>query len=111
MIGNISDIIIVLIVGVLLIGGEKNAPQVMRNLGKAYEEFRRRQSEFTAELNKELKSIDDIRNEGNQELIKQISYTPQQQSYSYNNKISQLEEEIKRLQSELERLKKDGNKN
>ncbi|WP_162569067.1 Sec-independent protein translocase subunit TatA/TatB [Acidianus sulfidivorans] len=111
MIGNISDIIVVLIVGVLLLGGEKNVPQVMRNLGKAYEEFRKRQSEFTSELSRELKSIDEIRNDGNQELVKPISYRNYYQNTYNNNKINELENEIKRLQAELERLKKDGNKN
>lgn len=122
MIGNLADTAILLLVIILLLAGEKNVSETIRNVGKFYQELRRRQIEFTSELRRELASLNEIRpdevshevrnvsHEMRSELVRQVSFnSPVYQRY--NDKIAQLESEIKRLKAELERLKQDGNKN
>ncbi len=114
MLSNISDMIIIIIVGILLLGGEKDISGTVRNLGRTFQEFKKRQEEFRNELTREINEVGDIPRQAGQNLITDVSstYNKKYNSNSYSqDKINQLEEEIKRMQAELERLKKDGSKN
>lgn len=112
MLSNISDMMIIIIVGILLLGGEKDISGTVRNLGRTFQEFKKRQEEFRNELTREINNIGDIPKQAGQDLISDVSSSYNRKYNSYNQeKINQLEEEIRKMQAELERLKKNGSKN
>ena len=110
MLGNISDTAIIILVAILLLAGQKDIAGTIRNLGKTFEEIKRRQEEFRQELTRELSEAGEITGSIKKDLSDEPIIRPYyQQSQDY--KIKQLEDEIRRLQSELERLKKGDGKN
>ncbi|AWR95854.1 twin-arginine translocase TatA/TatE family subunit [Acidianus brierleyi] len=112
MLSNISDMIIIIIVGILLLGGEKDISGTVRNLGRTFQEFKKRQEEFRNELTREINNVGDIPRQAGQSLVNDVSSSYSRRYNSYNQeKINQLEEEIRKMQAELERLKKNGGKN
>ncbi len=88
MLGNLDDMVIVIIVGILLLGGMKNPHKAARDIGKTINEMKNVQRQFSEELKREL---DDTTQENDQP-----------------SSVKELEDKIKELQRELERLK-DGN--
>ena len=112
MMGNISDTLILVIIAILLLAGEKDVVSTARNIGKTIEEFRRRQNEFKNELLRELDETTDV----HRSIVKDMTYDD---NYEYvrsppqtsNEKIKELEEQINKLKSEVERLKKGNGKN
>ncbi|QKR00574.1 twin-arginine translocase TatA/TatE family subunit [Metallosphaera tengchongensis] len=117
MIGSLSDALIMVIVAILLLGGEKNLSGTVRNLGKTLSELRKRQDEFKRELMKELSETGDITQEVRNDLSFNSNSGPMVRPLynlpktSEEEKIKQLEEQIRRMQAELERLKKGDGKN
>lgn len=117
MIGSLSDALIMIIVAILLLGGEKNLSGTMRNLGRTLSELRKRQNDFKNELMRELSDTGEVTQDIKGSLSFDSEIRPMVKSVSKVNyqpvdpKIQQLENEIRRLQAELERLKKgDGKK-
>ncbi len=88
MLGNLDDMVVVIIVGILLLGGMKNPHKAARDIGKTINEMKNVQRQFSEELKREL---DDTIQENDQP-----------------SSVKELEDKIKELQRELERLK-DGN--
>ncbi|MCI4455195.1 MAG: twin-arginine translocase TatA/TatE family subunit [Sulfolobus sp.] len=121
MISNLEDTLIVLLVALLLFGGDKKAVESVKNLGKMWGEFKRRQEELKRELMRELNEASEPIRQVGSEVSKGVSeagqtyYVRPYSNFTPSNsedKIRKLEEEIRRLQAELERLKaverKDG---
>ncbi|AWS00500.1 twin-arginine translocase TatA/TatE family subunit [Metallosphaera hakonensis] len=117
MIGSLSDALIMIIVAILLLGGEKNLSGTMRNLGRTLSELRKRQNDFKNELMRELSDTGEVTQDIKGSLSFDSEIRPMVKSVSKVNyqpvdpKIQQLENEIRRLQAELERLKKGDGKN
>ncbi len=125
MLSNISDFIIVLVVGILLLSGQKDVGGTVKNIGKALTQLKKTQEEFRQELARELNGLGDVAEETRKSVVTDVTSTynrvskisPQplrgvsNTSDSKEDKIRQLEDEIKRLQLELERLKQNGSKN
>jgi hypothetical protein len=119
MFGSLSDTLIVLIVAILLLGGEKNLAGTLKNLGKTLGELKRRQDEFKRELTRELSGLGEVTEETKTTLASTSSQvTPavrpmarRQTEVSSQDKVREIEEQIKRLQAELERLKLGDGKN
>lgn len=88
MLGNLDDMVVIIIVGILLLGGMKNPHKAARDIGKTINEMKNVQRQFSEELKREL---DDTIQENDQP-----------------SSVKELEDKIKELQRELERLK-DGN--
>ncbi|EZQ02063.1 MULTISPECIES: twin-arginine translocase TatA/TatE family subunit [Acidianus] len=125
MLGNLSDIFILVVVALLLMGGQKDISGTVRNIGKTLNEFKRRQAEFRNELERELSPVDEMAKDMRKDIYsissetkRDLSDTPSYPSYprlvrpasSINNeaRIKELERQISDLQKELERLKNDG---
>ncbi|ABP94969.1 MULTISPECIES: twin-arginine translocase TatA/TatE family subunit [Metallosphaera] len=119
MIGSISDLLIMVVVAILLLGGEKDLSGTVKNLGRTLSELRKRQNDFKNELMRELSESGDITQEAKRSLSFNSDVTPAvrplpratQSTVPDDPRIRQLEEQIKRLQAELERLKKGDGKN
>ncbi|WP_054845141.1 twin-arginine translocase TatA/TatE family subunit [Sulfuracidifex tepidarius] len=90
MLGNLDDMLVVVIVGILLLGGLKNPHKVAKDVGKTINEMKNVQRQFSDELKREIdESLQD---------------DPQPSS------VEELEKKIRELQNELERLKNGDNK-
>ncbi|MEW9492561.1 MAG: translocase [Candidatus Aramenus sulfurataquae] len=126
MIGNISDFLIVLIVGILLLSGQKDISSTAKNIGKTLNQLKRTQEQFRQELAREINGgLGDVAEETKKSVVTDVTpmyrrvnkISPQPVTTLPSNgnkqedKIKQIEDEIKRLQMELERLKQNGNKN
>lgn len=102
MIGNLGDFLVVVVVFILLMAGDKNAAKNAKSIGKFLGELRSRQNEFKNELMRELNSID--------EDEKVVQYNKYVRDLS-QDRVKELEMKIKQLQEELQRLKNSGGKN
>ncbi|MCY0850501.1 twin-arginine translocase TatA/TatE family subunit [Sulfuracidifex metallicus] len=91
MLGNLDDLIVVVVVGILLLGGVKNPHKVARDVGKTINEMKNVQRQFSEELKRE---IDKSLEEPDQDV---------------KSTVQDLEKRIKELQDELERLKNGSN--
>ncbi|MBW9141544.1 MAG: translocase [Candidatus Aramenus sp.] len=125
MLDNISDFLIVLIVGILLLSGQKDISGTVKNIGKTLNQLKRTQEQFRQELAREINGLGDVVEETKKSVVTDVTPTyrrvnkisPQPVTTLPSNgnkqedKIKQIEDEIKRLQMELERLKQNGNKN
>ncbi len=90
MLGNLDDLIVVVVVGILLLGGIKNPHKAAKDVGKTINEMKNVQKQFSEELKREIdESLQD---------------DPQSSS------VEELERKIRELQKELERLKNGDNK-
>ncbi|BCS92960.1 twin-arginine translocase TatA/TatE family subunit [Metallosphaera javensis (ex Sakai et al. 2022)] len=116
MIGSLSDLLIMVIVAILLLGGEKDLSGTVKNLGRTLSELRKRQNDFKNELMRELSESGDITQEAKRSLsfntdvpavrpVSRVTQAPE------DPRIRQLEDQIRKLQAELERLKKGDGKN
>ncbi|AKA73778.1 twin-arginine translocase TatA/TatE family subunit [Saccharolobus solfataricus] len=105
MINNLSDFLVVVVVFILLMAGDKNAGNTAKSIGRFLGELRKRQNEFKTELMRELNSVDNTN-----------SVPPSSSNFKYvkvtnQDRVRELEAQIKRLQEELERLKASDGKN
>ncbi|MEL9970279.1 MAG: twin-arginine translocase TatA/TatE family subunit [Metallosphaera sp.] len=117
MIGSLSDALIMVIVAILLLGGEKNLSGTVRNLGRTLSELRKKQNEFKNEIMRELSEGGDITQE-TRSALSFDSEVPEvrpairpRPTQTEDPRIKQLEDQIKKLQAEVERLKKGDGKN
>lgn len=101
MISNVGDFLVVLVVFILLLAGDKNAGKTAKSIGKFLSQLRKSQEEFKNELIREINSIDDNVNNTNFKYIRNVS----------QDRVRELEMKIKELQEELQRLKNNGGKN
>jgi sec-independent protein translocase protein TatA len=102
MISNVGDFLVVLVVFILLLAGDKNAGKTAKSIGKFLSQLRKSQEEFKNELIREINNIDDnYVNNTNFKYIRNVS----------QDKVRELEMRIKELQEELQRLKNNGGKN
>ena len=101
MIGNLGDFLVVVVVFILLMAGDKNAAKNAKSIGKFLGELRRRQNEFKNELMRELNSIDEDEKVVQSKYVRDLS----------QDRVKELEMKIKQLQEELQRLKNSGGKN
>ncbi|MEM4884019.1 MAG: hypothetical protein QXO77_00660 [Saccharolobus sp.] len=101
MIGNLGDFLVVVVVFILLMAGDKNAAKNAKSIGKFLGELRRRQNEFKNELMRELNSIDEDEKVVQYKYVRDLS----------QDRVKELEMKIKQLQEELQRLKNSGGKN
>lgn len=112
MVGDFFQTLILIMIAILLLAGEKDVASVARNIGKAIEELKRRQSEIKNELMRELNEVDEV----NRSVVREMTYDD---SYKYvrpssqasSERIKELEEQINKLKLEIERLKKGDGKN
>ncbi|MCI2415355.1 MAG: translocase [Candidatus Aramenus sp.] len=125
MIDNISDFLIILVVGILLLSGQKDISGTVKNIGKTLNQLKRTQEQFRQELAREINGLGDVVEETKKSVVTDVTPTyrrinkisPQpittlpSNGNKQEDKIKQIEDEIKRLQMELERLKQNGNKN
>ncbi|MCY0883859.1 MAG: twin-arginine translocase TatA/TatE family subunit [Acidianus infernus] len=113
MIGDISDTLILVLVAILLLSGQKDVADTVRNLGKTIEEFRRKQNEFKTELLRELNETNEIPKSIAREISLEDYYNRylKKPTQASNEKIRELEEQIAKLRLELERMKKGDGKN
>ncbi|QGA67576.1 twin-arginine translocase TatA/TatE family subunit [Sulfolobus sp. E11-6] len=105
MISNLSDFLVVIVVFILLMAGDKNAGNTAKSIGRFLGEIRKRQNEFKTELMRELNSVEDTNN--TQLTGASFKYV----KVANQERIKELEAQIKRLQEELERLKASDGKN
>ena len=101
MIGNLGDFLVVVVVFILLMAGDKNAAKNAKSIGKFLGELRRRQNEFKNELMRELNSIDEDEKVVQSKYVRDLS----------QDRVKELEMKIRQLQEELQRLKSSGGKN
>ncbi|BDB97529.1 hypothetical protein [Saccharolobus caldissimus] len=101
MISNVGDFLVVLVVFILLLAGDKNAGKTAKSIGKFLSQLRKSQEEFKNELIREINNIDDNVNNTNFRYIRNVS----------QDRVRELELRIKELQEELQRLKNNGGKN
>jgi sec-independent protein translocase protein TatA len=119
MISSLEDTLILLLVALLLFGGDKKALESVKSLGKMWGELKKRQEELKQELIRELNETSEPFNQVKREILYDPPPTvrPYQRTTGINSplnneeRIRKLEEEIRRLQAELERLKKNDGKN
>ncbi|AAK40804.1 Hypothetical protein SSO0483 [Saccharolobus solfataricus P2] len=105
MISNLSDFLVVVVVFILLMAGDKNAGNTTKSIGRFLGEIRKRQNEFKNELMRELNSVEATNNTPfTGSNFKYVKVTNQE-------RVKELEAQIKRLQEELERLKASDGKN
>ncbi|WP_338600753.1 hypothetical protein V6M85_12590 [Sulfolobus tengchongensis] len=100
MINNLSDFLVVVVVFILLMAGDKNAGKTARSIGKFLGEMKKRQEEFRSELMRELNSVDENPTT-TFKYVKSVS----------EDRVKELEAKIRQLQEELERLKTSDGKN
>lgn len=101
MIGNLGDFLVVVVVFILLMAGDKNAAKNAKSIGKFLGELRSRQNEFKNELMRELNSIDEDEKVVQSKYVRDLS----------QDRVKELEMKIRQLQEELQRLKSSGGKN
>ena len=112
MMGNISDTLVLVLIAILLLSGQKDVAGTLRNLGKTIEEFKKRQNEFKSELLRELNETNEIPKSIAREISSEDYYNRYlKPTQSSNEKIRELEEQIAKLRLELERMKKGDGKN
>jgi len=112
-IGSLDDFLIVVLVALLLFAGDKNASSI-KNLFKAYNEYKRRRNELTAELRRELNEIANESTSPVREVSNQFkSGINELNTYtrtSYEDmRMKLLEERIRQLEDELRKLKESKN--
>jgi len=73
MISNLEDTLVILLVALLLFGGDKKAVESVKNLGKMWGEFRRRQEELKRELIRELNEASEPMRQVGSEVSKGVS--------------------------------------
>lgn len=102
MLGNLSDTLIIIIVAVLLLAGEKDLSGTMKNIGKYWNQLRRSESDFRNEITRELNGID-------MDLDSAVSSSKPFMQAS-DARVRELERQVRELQEELERMKKENGK-
>jgi len=99
LLGSLSDTLIIIVVAILLLGGEKDISGTVRNIGKYWNELRRSESDFKNEITKELDQMDPgIDMNANSRPYRQTS----------DARVMELERQVRELQEELERMKKQN---
>ncbi|MCL4344410.1 MAG: translocase [Nitrososphaerota archaeon] len=92
MLGSLSDTLIIIVVAILLLGGEKDISGTVKNIGKYWNQIRNSENDFRKEITRELSDMDMNMND-----------PPRQAS---DIRVRQLERQVRELQDELERMKK-----
>ena len=113
MIGSLDDFLIVVLVALLLFAGDKNASSV-KNLFKAYNEYKKRRDELTAELRRELNEIINETTSSVREVSNQFRSSVNELNTNVRSsfddiRIKLLEERIRQLEDELRKLKENKN--
>ncbi|MGC8661204.1 MAG: Sec-independent protein translocase subunit TatA/TatB [Nitrososphaeria archaeon] len=99
MLGSLSDTLIIIVVAILLLGGEKDISGTVRNIGKYWNELRRSESDFKNEITKELDQVD---------LGIDMNSTSRPYRQTSDARVMELERQVRELQEELERMKKQN---
>jgi sec-independent protein translocase protein TatA len=92
LLGSLSDTLIIIVVAILLLGGEKDISGTVKNIGKYWNQIRNSENDFRKEITRELSDMDMNMND-----------PPRQAS---DIRVRQLERQVRELQDELERMKK-----
>ncbi len=104
MLGSLSDTLIIIIVAVLLLAGEKDLSGTIRNIGKYWNQLRRSESDFKNEITRELNGMDlDINMDDTVSSSKPFRQ-------ANDTRVRELERQVRELQEELERMKKENGK-
>jgi|GEM_PF-418742 len=118
MIGSLTDALIVVIVAILLLGGERDISGHVRELGKFVGNLRRSEREFRRELMREL-NAEELRGIGDEvargvagDVGAEVRAGPArarphagQPTAPDDPRVRELEEEVRRLREELEALR------
>jgi len=102
LLSNLSDTLILIIVAVLLLAGEKDLSGTMKNIGKYWDQLRRSETDFKNEIIREVNGID-------MDLDSTVSSSRPFVQAS-DARIRELERQVRELQEELERMKKENGK-
>ncbi|AOL15911.1 hypothetical protein BFU36_03315 [Sulfolobus sp. A20] len=107
MLNNVNDFLVVLVVFVLLMAGQKDVGNTAKSIGRFIGELKKRQEEFRTELMRELNSasLEDEKVNIPTKYVKSVNNT------NNDEKVKEIEMKIRQLQEELKRLKNDGGKN
>lgn len=102
MLGSLSDTLIIIVVAILLLGGEKDISGTVRNIGKYWNELRRSENDFKKEITKELDQMD---------LGIDMNTDSRPYRQTSDTRVRELERQVRELQEELERMKKQNGTN
>lgn len=103
MITSPSDFLILIIVAILLMGGDKNIEKDIKNFLKVINEFQIRRAELVNELRREL---GDVTMELQQPMVQVTRVMHDSVSIlQYNDRVKELEERIRILEQEIEKLR------
>ncbi|MEM3854092.1 MAG: hypothetical protein QXG99_00935, partial [Conexivisphaerales archaeon] len=58
MLGSLSDTLIIIVVAILLLGGEKDISGTVKNIGKYWNQIRSSENNFKREITRELNQVD-----------------------------------------------------
>ncbi|MGC8970377.1 MAG: twin-arginine translocase TatA/TatE family subunit [Conexivisphaera sp.] len=108
MLGSLTDALVVVVVAILLLSGERDLSGHLREIGKFVGNLRRSEQELRRELSREL-NLGELAGIGRDAAAVGLEEPPARrppQPRRDDERVRELEEEVRRLRAEIEELRR-----